>query len=62
MCGRSLAALADSRPIQGWLAMSETMQRLSALTRTIETDWLNGPLVGIYDEDDIGEDTSVCMN
>lgn len=35
--------------------MSETMQRLNGLSRTIETNWLQSPLVGLDDEDDICE-------
>ncbi|KAH8104589.1 hypothetical protein BXZ70DRAFT_998607 [Cristinia sonorae] len=53
LCALTLSALADSRPRQAWLVMSEIMQRLETLTRNVETDWLRSRLADTIEENDI---------
>ncbi|TCD60595.1 hypothetical protein EIP91_009826 [Steccherinum ochraceum] len=49
----AVSALADSRPRQAWLVMAEIMQRLEALTRTVEQDWVRTRLSGTGEESDV---------
>ena len=55
LCALALSALAESRPRQGWLVMTEIMQRLETLSRNVESGWVKSRLAGTVEEEDIGK-------
>ncbi|KAL4244684.1 hypothetical protein ABKN59_010246 [Abortiporus biennis] len=57
VCAQTISVLTESKPQQGWLSMSETMQRLERLTLAVERDWLRSPLAAIDDQDDIAPES-----
>ncbi|PCH40275.1 hypothetical protein WOLCODRAFT_162231 [Wolfiporia cocos MD-104 SS10] len=56
-CARILSVLAGSRPLQGWLAMSQTVVMLQRVARAVEAGWVLNPLSGITDEEAIAPDS-----
>lgn len=57
-CTRVLSVLVDSRPIQGWRAMSQAISRLRFLARSVEAGWIVGPFASLTstNQDDIAHE------